>query len=405
MSEPRLNGINSGTCCYRERLDFTTRNKYIVTNWRNALHRLSFTPRHDSELSQPLSALLEQIVSHLWAEPFVAFTAQHLGAELCTLYGSQPEILSESLRILLEGLLACLPEAQVADFYPRWTALSNEIGLGFNRQMRSQILAEQEELRCSQLQAKQHAQLALQESRQRFRQLMAATSDAVLLHDDGFILETNDVITELLGYPSETLIGASLSDLFVSDDYAFLKNAAANQPTVVTARCLDGSPLVVEATNRGCRYESALVTLLAIHPVDAQQQTSPADFHTHSPQPSSPSDQAQPSIAQTQVDIGTDFQIDLERRLVRYASEVISLSKLEFDLFTYLVAHRNSVCTYDDLLNNVWHYDQEGEPKLVQLSAGRLRKKLSAAGATDVADVVNTVRGVGLCFAWCEIAD
>ena len=51
-----------------------------------------------------------------------------------------------------------------------------------------------------------------------------------------------------------------------------------------------------------------------------------------------------------------DLVINLPIRRATYQNKAIPLTKLEYDLLLYLIRNQNKVCTYDDLLENVWEY-------------------------------------------------
>ncbi len=70
--------------------------------------------------------------------------------------------------------------------------------------------------------------------------------------------------------------------------------------------------------------------------------------------------------------------------------EEISLSKTEYELLLYLVRHRNRVVSKDELLDEIWGYDFEGNQNVVEVYINYLRKKIKS-GKT----LIKTVRGVG----------
>ncbi len=49
--------------------------------------------------------------------------------------------------------------------------------------------------------------------------------------------------------------------------------------------------------------------------------------------------------------------INLSIRRATYQNKAIPLTKLEYDLLLYLIQNQDKVCTYDDLLENVWKYE------------------------------------------------
>jgi two-component system phosphate regulon response regulator PhoB len=82
---------------------------------------------------------------------------------------------------------------------------------------------------------------------------------------------------------------------------------------------------------------------------------------------------------------------DAHRALVDGAE--VPLTRREFALLAALAQHPQWVYTRDHLLSEVWGIDAERiETRLVDQHIANLRRKLAAAGATDV---VQTVRGLG----------
>ena len=71
----------------------------------------------------------------------------------------------------------------------------------------------------------------------------------------------------------------------------------------------------------------------------------------------------------------------------------IHLSVIEMRLLTYLVEHRGRLCSRDDLLEDVWGYeDGSAGTRTVDSHVAAVRRKLGA-------DVLRTVQGIGYAFA------
>lgn len=86
--------------------------------------------------------------------------------------------------------------------------------------------------------------------------------------------------------------------------------------------------------------------------------------------------------------------IDFANYEVRVDGRPLELTFKEFELFKYLVTHRNRVHTRESLLARVWGYDYFGGTRTVDVHVRRIRSKLG----TQYEDVVTTVRGVGYRF-------
>lgn len=100
---------------------------------------------------------------------------------------------------------------------------------------------------------------------------------------------------------------------------------------------------------------------------------------------------AYPSIAYDDCTVGdpTTVRICPASRTVSRAGRQISLTRLEFDLLTFLAEHPYRVFTRTQLLDHVWG-DRYAGPRTVDVHVRRLRVKIGAD-----TPVVLTVRGIG----------
>jgi DNA-binding response OmpR family regulator len=87
-----------------------------------------------------------------------------------------------------------------------------------------------------------------------------------------------------------------------------------------------------------------------------------------------------------------DLAIDPVGRRVRVESAEVELTRREFDVLEYLVRRAGQAVTKDELLSGVWGFDFAGDPNIVEVYVGRLRRKLDDPFA---ANRISTVRGVG----------
>ncbi|MFT4082743.1 MAG: response regulator transcription factor [Nocardioides sp.] len=86
------------------------------------------------------------------------------------------------------------------------------------------------------------------------------------------------------------------------------------------------------------------------------------------------------------------LRIDVAAHRVYARGEEISLTGKEFELLAVLVASRDKVVPRDQLMAQVWDQNWFGSTKTLDVTVGRLRQKLEAAGAVEK---VVAVRGVG----------
>ena len=87
-----------------------------------------------------------------------------------------------------------------------------------------------------------------------------------------------------------------------------------------------------------------------------------------------------------------DLRVDaVERRAFRGTAE-LDLTAREFDVLHFLIRHAGEVVSKLEILDGVWDYGFEGDPNIVEVYVGRLRKKIDQPFARNS---IETVRGVG----------
>lgn len=77
-------------------------------------------------------------------------------------------------------------------------------------------------------------------------------------------------------------------------------------------------------------------------------------------------------------------------RTVTSNGEPVILTYKEFELLYYLLKNRGRALTREEIMNDVWSFDYEGESRTVDMHIKSLRQKLENGN-----DVIVTVRGVG----------
>lgn len=81
----------------------------------------------------------------------------------------------------------------------------------------------------------------------------------------------------------------------------------------------------------------------------------------------------------------------LTRKVLRGETE-IELTPREFSLLRYLMHRKDQVVTKDELLDHVWGEGELGDPNVIQVYVGYLRKKVDTPFSVES---IETVRGVG----------
>ena len=93
----------------------------------------------------------------------------------------------------------------------------------------------------------------------------------------------------------------------------------------------------------------------------------------------------------TVLEVG-DLRLDPAKRTVFRGGDEITLTPREFSMLEYLIRHKGDVLPKLDILQNVWDWAFEGDPNIVEVYVGYLRKKIDAPFDRKA---LQTVRGVG----------
>jgi len=87
-----------------------------------------------------------------------------------------------------------------------------------------------------------------------------------------------------------------------------------------------------------------------------------------------------------------DLSLDPATRRVRRGSSDLTLTPREFALLEYLMRHRDEVVAKRDLLEHVWDAHYDGDPNIVEVYVGYVRRKIDAPFGRRS---LQTVRGAG----------
>jgi PAS domain S-box-containing protein len=222
----------------------------VADGWYQAIAKTSYLPLAATDIRRRLTDLAGQAAALLVHEPFDEDQAQGsrlIGATLAQLHCLQPEGLGQTIGVLARGFVDGLPADQAAALHPGLAALLEGVAIGFARQVREAILAEQESIRgalVGELQVtekalresghelevrvqKRTAELArineelrleiveriqveeaLRESEATTRALLNAPADLVVLADsNGILLAVNEAFAQRFGRSPNELIG------------------------------------------------------------------------------------------------------------------------------------------------------------------------------------------------------
>ena len=98
---------------------------------------------------------------------------------------------------------------------------------------------------------------------------------------------------------------------------------------------------------------------------------------------------AEPACEGREYQIGA-LMLSPDKHIVKVGGQDVILTLKEFQLLCYLAKNQGSVMTRDQILQEIWGYEFDGENRTVDVHIRTLRSKLGEAG-----DLVETVRGMG----------
>jgi two-component system, OmpR family, response regulator len=86
------------------------------------------------------------------------------------------------------------------------------------------------------------------------------------------------------------------------------------------------------------------------------------------------------------------LRVDPAGRRVWSSGTEVDLTRREFDVMEFFVRRAGQVVSKDEILAGVWEFDFAGDPNIVEVYVGRLRRKLDEPFGTHH---IATVRGAG----------
>lgn len=87
-----------------------------------------------------------------------------------------------------------------------------------------------------------------------------------------------------------------------------------------------------------------------------------------------------------------DLKIDSRARRIWRGSTEVELTSRQFDVLEFLMRRVGEVVTKDEILQGVWEYDFDGDPNIVEVYIGRVRRAIDRPFDRQA---VETIRGAG----------
>ncbi len=122
---------------------------------------------------------------------------------------------------------------------------------------------------------KHASERALRESEERFRQLAEASSEGILVHDNGVVLDLNSRMAQMIGQESWDVIGKSLAELMPPEQNVKLPTNAhtgQDEPYDVVVQRKDGSTFPAEIRGRNMPSRGRTVRVSAVRDITLRKQ-------------------------------------------------------------------------------------------------------------------------------------
>lgn len=119
------------------------------------------------------------------------------------------------------------------------------------------------------------AEQELQESEARFRTLIEATFDCIVIHERGIILEANQGTSKTFGYPLSEMIGRSIIDFAAPESVDLIQQnalSATEEPYEALGLRKDGTKFSLEITGKAHFYKGRQVRVSALRDISKRKQ-------------------------------------------------------------------------------------------------------------------------------------
>ena len=112
-----------------------------------------------------------------------------------------------------------------------------------------------------------NAKVELERTAVELREAMEAPSEAIVIHDDGAILDVNEAFSHIFGYDSSNVIGRNLLDFMDAECHELVKqkmSSVSEEPYEAAGRRKDGHIIPVEVRGTAIAYKDRTVRVAAL---------------------------------------------------------------------------------------------------------------------------------------------
>ncbi len=117
---------------------------------------------------------------------------------------------------------------------------------------------------------RKEAEEALRASESDFRELWGATVEGIVIHDRGIVLEVNDAVCRVFGYPREQVIGKTLFDFTTTENHELLRQRLASRSKEgyeISALRADGAKITLEIFAKDILFHGKPRRMVAIRDI------------------------------------------------------------------------------------------------------------------------------------------
>ncbi|MDJ0708614.1 MAG: response regulator [Leptolyngbyaceae cyanobacterium MO_188.B28] len=147
-------------------------------------------------------------------------------------------------------------------------------------QQQNEQLQQENQAREQALHERQQAEEALLQSEERLQRFFEATSEAVLMHEKGVILDANRAAETLLGYSFTELIGKHLLEITAPESHGLLcqrlRSPGDYPPTEAVGLRKDGSTFIAEVSAKSIHYQGRSARVLGIRDITQDKKAEDA---------------------------------------------------------------------------------------------------------------------------------
>jgi diguanylate cyclase (GGDEF)-like protein/PAS domain S-box-containing protein len=247
--------------------------------WAAAIAGSSYVSMSTPEIESLLVKLSERLAHAIRGTEVDRGEAAEVGAELVRSDFADGRTLGQTLLVIGRRLAADVaPELSIEEAFERVSIVQGALAAEFARSAWLRTLDQQEQIRAAYLHAKEQAQEAMRVSEGRFRAVFDGAGIAIAIASvDGTVLEINPVMAEMLGAPTEMLVGSNVMQLLDGEDAALWHALAGGMPEHVRfekgyVRPGGGAPFWVDITIELIRDQAGTPSYVVVMGRDITQR-------------------------------------------------------------------------------------------------------------------------------------